>query len=205
LAVKRLALCNPDPGGITIPPSQLILEAKHLRSDSSRPGDLYAVAGGLHAKDAAMDVVMCSTMSKSCLQNSSTSSDFVLHHAECNKFNTDLRNHELLQLSATQRFIPLALNQFGRKGPHFEAILCEHASLLMKRASGCRLLQGPFAVPPTVALAKVLSTWGARLAWAAQREHNAQIIKAVVNHMSATVFISSTIGIDSTIHRQNSR
>ena len=66
MAVKRLALCNPDPGGIAIPPCQLILETKHMRSDSSRPGDLYALAGRLHAKDDAMDVVICSTMSKSC-------------------------------------------------------------------------------------------------------------------------------------------
>ena len=81
LTVKRLALYNLDPVGIAIPPSQLILEAKHSRSDSSRPGDLYARVRGLHAKDAAVDVVICSTMSKSCLKNSSTSSDFVLRHA----------------------------------------------------------------------------------------------------------------------------
>ena len=40
LTVKRLALRNPDLGGVAIPPSQLILEARHLRSDASRPGDL---------------------------------------------------------------------------------------------------------------------------------------------------------------------
>ena len=58
LVVKQLALCNPDPGGIAIPPSQLILEVKHLRSDASRPGDQYAIVGGLHAKDVAMDVLI---------------------------------------------------------------------------------------------------------------------------------------------------
>ena len=63
LAVKRLALCNPDPGGKRIPSNQLILEARHMRSDASRPGDLYAIVGGSHAKDAAMDVVICSTLS----------------------------------------------------------------------------------------------------------------------------------------------
>ncbi len=123
LAVKRLVLCNPDPGGTAIPPNQLILEAKHLRSDSSRPGDLYAIAGGHHAKDAAMDVVLTSTVSKSCLLQSSTSSDFALRQAEGNKFSKDLRNRELLQLSATHRFIPLAMNKCGRRDPHFDAIL----------------------------------------------------------------------------------
>jgi hypothetical protein len=193
LAVKRLALCNPDPGGVAIPPNQLILEARHLRSDSSRPGDLYALAGGLHAKDTAMDVVIMSTLTKSCLFQSSSSSDFALRQAENNKFNKDLRNSEPLQFSATKRFIPLAMNQFGRRGPHFEAVLREHASLMIKRPSGCRLLQGPLAVPPTVALSKVLSAWGARLTWTAQREYAAQIVKAVETHKAAASF-STTFG-----------
>jgi hypothetical protein len=91
-AVTRLALCTPDPEGIAIPPNQLILEAKHLRSDSSRPGDLYAIAGGLHAKDATMDVVLISTLTKSSLLQSSTSSDFALRQAKSKKFRKDLRN-----------------------------------------------------------------------------------------------------------------
>jgi hypothetical protein len=36
LVVKRLTLCNPDPGGTAIHPYQPILEANHLRSDASR-------------------------------------------------------------------------------------------------------------------------------------------------------------------------
>ena len=80
----------------------------------------------------------------------------------------------------------------GRRGPHFDAILREMASLLIKRPAGCRLLKGPFALPPTVALAKVISSWGARLTWTAQREHAAQIVKAVENHkQGANVFMSS--------------
>ena len=55
----------------------------------------------------------------------------------------------------------------------------------------CRLLQGPFALPPTVALAKVLSSWGARLSWTAQREHAAQIVTAIEDHKGASVFLSS--------------
>ena len=64
---------------------------------------------------------------------------------------------------------------------------------MIRRPSGCRLLQGPFAVPPTVALAKVLSAWGARLTWAAQREHAAQIIRSVETHKAAAAFISSSL------------
>jgi hypothetical protein len=164
LAVKKLVLCNPDPGSIAIPPNQIILEAIYLRSDSSRPGDLYAIAGGLHAKDVAMDAVLTSTLSKSYILRSSTSSDFALQQAEGNKFIKDLRNREPLQLSATQRFIPLAMNQCELRGPHFDAILREMASPMIRRPAGCRLLRGPFALPPTTAMAKVMSSWGARLA-----------------------------------------
>jgi hypothetical protein len=99
-----------------------------------------------------------------------------------------------------QRFIPMALNQCGRRGPHVEAILREHGSLMIKRPSGCRLLQGPCAVPPTVALAKVLSTWGARLAGAAHREHTTQIIRAIETHKVDATFISPSLP---TIHGPN--
>ncbi len=85
------------------------------------------------------------------------------------------------------------MNQCGRRGPHFEAILREHASILVKRPSGCRLLQGPFAVPPTVALAKVLSAWGARLTWTAQREYATQIIRAVETHKAASDFLETSV------------
>jgi hypothetical protein len=87
------------------------------------------------------------------------------------------------------------MNQCNRRGPHFEAILREHASLMIKRPSGCGLLHGSFAVPPTLAMAKVLSTWGARLTRAAQREHAAQIIRFVEKHKVAATFISSSLPI----------
>ena len=46
LAVKRLALSNPDLGGIAIPSALLLIDPRHLRSDDSRLGDLYVMAGG---------------------------------------------------------------------------------------------------------------------------------------------------------------
>jgi hypothetical protein len=39
-------------------------------------------------------------------------------------------------------------------------------------------------------LAKVLSSWGARLTWFAQRDHAAQKVKAVEDHKGASVFMS---------------
>jgi hypothetical protein len=158
MAIKRLALCNHDPGGIVISPNHLILETTHLRSDASRSGDLYAVARVLHAKDASMDVVICSSISKSCYIKLILKLGFCSTNKKNEKFSKDLRNPEPLQQSATQRFIPLALNQCGRRGPNCEAILREHASIIIKRSSGCRMLKGPFAIPLTMALAKILSS-----------------------------------------------
>ncbi len=112
--------------------------------------------------------------------------------AENIKFNKDLRSVNPLKLSSTQRFIPLVMNQCGRRGPHFDAMLLEHASLLIKRSSGCSLLQGPFAVPPSVALSKVLSVWGNRITWTAQRELAAQVIRGTESHKSCSAFLSST-------------
>jgi len=121
-----------------------------------------------------MDLVVTSSLSKSTLLHTSKSFNCALRLAENKEFTSDLRNVEPLQLYATQRFIPLVQNQCGKRGPHFEATLREFASLLIKRSSGCCLLQGLFAIPPKVALAKVLSCWaGSRLTWTAQRELDA--------------------------------
>jgi hypothetical protein len=128
LATKRLALCNPDLGGIAVRSNQILIEPRHMRSDDSRPGDLYAVAGGYHAKDVAMDIIISSSLSKSYLQQISASSFFALKQAESKKFTKDLRNVDPIHMAGTQRLIPLATNQCGRRGPHFDAMLRESAS-----------------------------------------------------------------------------
>jgi hypothetical protein len=87
-----------------------------------------------------MDLMVTSSLSISTLLHTSKSFDYALRLVENKKFNKDLRNPEHLQHSATQRFIPLVLNQCGKRGPHFEATLREFASLLIKRSSGCSLL-----------------------------------------------------------------
>ena len=140
LSLKRLALTNSDPGGVAIPSNQLLIEPRHLRSDDSRPGDLYAIARGLHAKDAAMDQMITSSLIKSNLLRTSKSSDYSLRLAENTKFTKNLRSTNPLQLSATQRFIPLVLNQCRKCGPHFEATLKDFVTLMIKRSSGCNLL-----------------------------------------------------------------
>ncbi len=110
----------------------------HLRNDVSRPGDLYAMAGGLHAKDVAMDPMISSIAYQSQLYYIYLINirDYAMRLAENYKFNKDLRNLDHLQASSTQRLISLAMNQRGRRGPHFEAILLEYASLLIKRSLG---------------------------------------------------------------------
>ncbi len=88
----------------------------------------------------------------------------------------------------------MVMNQCGKRGPHFQALFLEFASLLFKRSSSCRLLQGPFAVPPSVALSKVLNCWGARLSWEAQKEHDAQVIRGVEMRKVADAFMVSITG-----------
>jgi hypothetical protein len=79
------------------------------------------------------------------------------------------------------------------QGPHFEATLREFATLLIKRSFGCHLLQGPFSIPPSVALAKVLSCWGSsRLTWTAQRELATQVIRGVEAHKVDVAFLRTS-------------
>jgi hypothetical protein len=60
---------------------------------------IYAIDGGLHAKDAVMDIVISSSLSKSCLQHPSTSSaDYTLQNAENMKVTKDVRNAYPIQL-----------------------------------------------------------------------------------------------------------
>jgi hypothetical protein len=87
----------------------------------------------------------------------------------------------------------MAMNQRGRRGPHFEAILREHASLMIKRPPRCRLhTSGSLRGPPYCGIiGEFLSAWGARLTWNAQRKHATQILRVVETHKATTTFISS--------------
>jgi hypothetical protein len=69
-------------GGVALPFNLLLIEPRHLRSDTSRLGDLYAIASGHHAKDAAMDLMISSNLSKSTLLHTSKSFDYTLRLAE---------------------------------------------------------------------------------------------------------------------------
>jgi len=93
-------------GRVALPSNLLLIEQRHTRSDDSRPGELYVIAGEQHAKDATMNLIITSSLSKSTLLQSTKSSDFALRFVENTKFNTDLRSVDPLQSSATQRFIP---------------------------------------------------------------------------------------------------
>ena len=77
------------------------------------------MAGGSQAKDTTLNLMIFSSLSQSTLLQTSKSADYVLRKGENVKFSKDLRNAEPLQLSYTQRFIPLVINQCGKRGPHF--------------------------------------------------------------------------------------
>ena len=95
-----------------------------------------------------MDATTSSCLKPSSLDLSSTSPDEVMHKAELKKFSDDKAAVRPVQADPSMRLIPLAANQFGRRGWHFEAFLTELAYHLVDRPSGCHLLQveGTFAI-----------------------------------------------------------
>ncbi len=129
--------------------------------------------------DTAMDLIIASGLMKSCLSYAAKSSDFVLKGAERAKFIKDKRSVTPISSSSTMRLVPLALNHLGMRGPHFQAILKEFASIIVTRPEGCSLLSGPFALTHKGALKLILRTWGARITWIAQREHAGQILRGM--------------------------
>ena len=191
LAVKRLAFCNPDPGGKLCPDTQLEVEPRHIRPDISRPADLKMKGTGGSTRDINMDITIGTATSAHCLSSSTRSSDVVLRDLENKKFNKDMQSSLPLQTSTTQVFIPLAINHCGRRGPHFNAIMHQFASLVVTRPSGCRLLKGPFAQTQASAMGTILTRWGARLTWVVQREFSAQILRALDSSQAAAAFINS--------------
>jgi len=90
LAIKRLVLNNnPTPSGCVFPRESVIIEPTYLRQDESRPGDIYAIGKGMHVKDSVMDVVVTSALQRSCLSQTSKSSDHVIRKVENTKFRKD--------------------------------------------------------------------------------------------------------------------
>ena len=117
--MKELVLSNANPGGMAFPSSSVLIEPPHLRSDRSRPGDILALGRDVHRLDSAMDLVIASGLTKSCLTSASKSSDYVLKGAERAKFTKDRRSVNPISSSSTMRLVPLALNHLGLRGPHF--------------------------------------------------------------------------------------
>ncbi len=87
------------------------------------------------------------------------------------------------------RFVPLAPNHFGMRGPHFHAVLKEFATIAMTRPEGCSLLQGLFALTHSGALHKIMKVWGSLLTWTAQREHASQIVRGLQSFYDSSAFI----------------
>ncbi len=114
-----------------------------------------------------MDIAIASDLLKTCLTSSYKSYDFVLKAAENTKFGKDRKSVNPIASSSTTRFVPLAMNHFGLRGPHFQAVLKEFATIVVTKPEGCSLLQGPFALTHSRALHKILITWSSCLTWTA--------------------------------------
>jgi len=172
-------ISNPNPVGAAFPASNILIEPPHLRGDKSRPCDILALGRDIHRLDTAMDIVIASGLTKSCLSYSCKSSDFVLKAAEKAKFGKDRRSVNPISSSSTMRFVPLALNPFGLRGPYFQAVIEEFATILVTEPGGCSLLQGPFGLAHSGALHKIMRAWGSRLAMVAQRQHASQLVRGM--------------------------
>ena len=118
-----------------------------------------------------MDIINTSAIKQSCQSHAFKSSDYVIRDAESVKFRKDACSSSPAHSSSTRRLFPLALNCLGLRGGYFHAMLEDFATILVTMLVGCSLLQGPFALFINGALHKILSTWGSRLTWVAQREH----------------------------------
>ena len=177
-ALKEMILSIPNSGGAAFPASKILIESPHLRGDEPRLGDFMALGKDVQMLDTTMDIVIASGLTKSCVSSSCKSSDFVLKAAEKAKFVKDRKSVNPISSSRTMRFVPLALNHFGMRGPHFQAVLKEFATILvLTKPVGCSLLQGPFSLTHTRALHTILRTRGSRLTWTTQREHASQLVR----------------------------
>jgi len=193
--MRDLVLSNANPGGAAFPASNILIEPPHLRSDRSRPGDILALGRDVHKMDTSMDLVIASGLTKSCLSSSSRSSDFVLKGAERVKFGKVRRSTNRIASSSTMRFVLLALNHMGLRGPHFQAMLKEFASILVTKPEGCSLSRGPFALTHSGALKEILCTWGARITWTTQREHVGQILRGLQAFHDGVAFSRGWAGL----------
>ncbi len=148
-----------------------------------------ALGRDIHRLDTAMDLVIASALQKSCLSSTDKSSDIVLKAAEKTKIKKDLNSVKPISSSSTMRFVPLAINHFGLRGPHFQALLKEYASIVVTRPEGCSLLQGPFALTHSGALHKILRCWGSRITWTARRKHASQIVRGLQAFYDSASFV----------------
>jgi hypothetical protein len=140
-ARRDLVLSYPNPGGAAFPASSVLIVPPHLRRDRSRPGDIMALGRDVHSLDTAMDQNIASGLTKSRLSSSCRSSGFVLKAAEKAKFKKNKNSAKPISTSSTMRFVPLALNHFGMRGSHYQAVLKEFATIVVTRPHRNKIVQ----------------------------------------------------------------
>jgi len=132
-ALKEVVLSNPNPGGAKLPVSSILIEPPHLRRDKSHPGDIMALGRDVRRLDTAMNIVIASGLTISCLSFSCKSFEFVLKGAETTKFGKDRRSVNPISSCSKMHCVSLALNHSRLRGPHFQAVLKEFASILVTK------------------------------------------------------------------------
>ena len=136
MALKNWYCLTHSQGECAFSTRSILTEPPHLRQDDCRPADVVALGKGFRRKDTAMDCVIVSGLTKSYLTNKSKSSDFYLRMAEKVTFCKHRRPNCPLASSANMRFIPLAVNHVGLRGPHFQVVLREFDASLVTNPAG---------------------------------------------------------------------
>jgi hypothetical protein len=105
-------------------------EVNHLRPDGTRPADIFISNYGGSFRDVIIDVTVAGVLAPVRAANNGSqyflsSPGAAARRAEALKFRQDLNSSRPLR--SVHRFIPFAVEEFGRLGDHAEAFLYEMA------------------------------------------------------------------------------
>ena len=120
MAIRQHVFLAADPAGPIVKKGKDIqYEERGLAGSHSkrRPGDITTMDPGCPLQmKLVMDGTTTSCLKSSTLNESSSSPDEVMHKAELKKFQDDKKAARPIQVDPSMRLIPLAANQFGRRG-----------------------------------------------------------------------------------------
>ena len=157
-------------------------EMRGLREDGTRPADILVT--DRDDTSIAVDVVVASpfTASLPVQREYASRPGLPARRAEDRKFRRDYRDSvRALVGRPGMRFVPCAVDEFGRLAPHFVALLREAAASKARLDAARRTAwlarhvggdaAGPLALSVRGRAAELLTGWVARISWAVHSAH----------------------------------